>query len=98
MASRYRLPTPEEDEAINRGIAPDPDNPEWTDEDFARARPLREVDPELYATLVNGRVPHTAKARVSLRLDLAVLDAFRAGGRGWQGRANAVLRKAVLGE
>lgn len=35
-------PTPEEDAEIQRGIDADPDNPEWTAEDFARARPFRE--------------------------------------------------------
>jgi hypothetical protein len=27
------------------------DNPEWTDEDFARARPLREALPSLYEAI-----------------------------------------------
>ena len=31
-----------EETAINSGIARDPDTWEWTDEDFARARPYRE--------------------------------------------------------
>ncbi len=31
--------SPEEEAAINRGIAEDPDNPEWTEADFARAKP-----------------------------------------------------------
>ena len=36
-------PTDEEEIAIQAGIAADPDNPEWTDEMFARARPAAEV-------------------------------------------------------
>ncbi|BBF92315.1 BrnA antitoxin family protein [Blastochloris tepida] len=36
-----------------------------------------------------------AKEQVSLRLDQAVLDHFRAGGPGWQDRINAALRKAA---
>jgi predicted RNase H-like HicB family nuclease len=36
-------PTDEEDAAIQRGIDADPDNPEWTAEDFAKARPFPEL-------------------------------------------------------
>ncbi|MDR2213045.1 MAG: hypothetical protein LBE21_05400 [Pseudomonadales bacterium] len=46
------IPTPKEDAAIQRGIDADPDNPEWTEEDFAKARPARDVlPPALYAAL-----------------------------------------------
>ncbi len=38
---------PEEEAAIQRGIEADPDNPEWTEDDFARARPAAEAMPEL---------------------------------------------------
>ena len=37
----------EEEAAIQRGIAEDPDNPELTDEDFARMRPARETNPDI---------------------------------------------------
>jgi hypothetical protein len=33
---KIRRPTDEEEAAIQRGIATDPDNPEWTAEDFAQ--------------------------------------------------------------
>lgn len=46
------LPTPEEDAAINAGIATDPDNPEWTAEDFARARPASEMLPQIFGEKV----------------------------------------------
>lgn len=35
------------------------------------------------------------KRAVNLRLDADVIDAFRAGGAGWQTRMNDALRKAV---
>jgi hypothetical protein len=36
-----------EETAINVGIARDPDAPEWTEEDWANARPASEVAPHL---------------------------------------------------
>ena len=41
------VPTPEEDAAINAGIAADPDAQELDDAWFARARPASMVDPKL---------------------------------------------------
>jgi hypothetical protein len=53
MPRKLIPPTQEEDEKINRGIASDPDCPEWTAEDFACARPAKDVlPPELYEALV----------------------------------------------
>lgn len=99
MKRRIRRNTDEEEAAIQRGIAADPDNPERTVEDFARARPAIEVAPEIVAAFrrARGRPPGQTKAAVSLRLDKDVVDALRATGPGWQSRANELLRKAVLG-
>ena len=33
----------------------DSDNPEWTEEDFARARPFTEVHPEIYAEMMRAK-------------------------------------------
>ena len=41
------IPTDEEEAEIQKQIAMDPDAPEWTDEDWARARPAIEVAPHL---------------------------------------------------
>ena len=91
----------EEEAAINRGIAEDPDNPEWTGADFARAKPVWEF-PELVAVLQHhgklGRPPLAEadkKQRVTLYLDPDVLTALKADGKGWQTRANAALRQAL---
>ncbi|MEY4698230.1 MAG: hypothetical protein RIT14_2658 [Pseudomonadota bacterium] len=91
----------EEEEAINRGIALDPDSPEMTDEDFDRLRPVWDF-PELVDTLQKhgklGRPPlpdSERKQRVTLYLDRDVLAALKAGGKGWQTRANAALRRAL---
>jgi uncharacterized protein (DUF4415 family) len=75
------------------------DNPEWTEEDFAKARPFAEVFPELAEKIRRGRGPQKAptKTLVSLRIDKDVLERFKSGGAGWQSRINEALRKATGG-
>ena len=99
MSKRLYRPTPEEDAEIQRGIDADPDNPEWTAEDFAQARPATEVHPDLVAEYLRtrGRQKRPTKVLVSLRLERDVVERLRASGPGWQSRANDILRKAVLG-
>lgn len=80
----------------------DDDNPEWTADDFARARPIADF-PELAAAFPNGSKPRgrpkgsttSGKSLVSLRIDNDVLERFKAGGPGWQSRINATLRAAT---
>jgi uncharacterized protein (DUF4415 family) len=94
-------PTNQEDAAINRGIAQDLDSPEWTEDDFRAARPASEAVPEVvadYTRRTRGPQRAPTKTLVSLRVDRDVIDRLRASGRGWQARANAALRRAVLGE
>ncbi|MGE0774400.1 MAG: BrnA antitoxin family protein [Sphingomonadaceae bacterium] len=66
------------------------DAPEWTAEMFERAE-LRIGD----KVIRRGRPKGSAKRLVSLRLDEAVLEKFRAEGPGWQSRINEALRKAA---
>lgn len=80
---------------------PDEESPEWTEEDFARARPAADT-PELARILRRrgrlGRPPlpeQARKRRVTLYLDPDVVERLKAGGRGWQTRANAALRRAL---
>jgi uncharacterized protein (DUF4415 family) len=48
------------------------------------------------ASVRRGRPKGSAtKVSTTIRLDPDVLDAFKAGGPGWQGRVNAALRKAA---
>ncbi len=65
---------------------------------FAEARPTAEM-PEVLAILKrHGRPPLPAdqrKRRVTLHLDPDVLERLKEGGKGWQTRANAVLRKGL---
>ncbi|MGM0583349.1 MAG: BrnA antitoxin family protein [Pseudomonadota bacterium] len=79
------------------GLAHDPENPEWTEEMFDRARPARDT-PEFRRLARPGRPPLPASARkrrVTLHLDPDVIEALKADGRGWQTRANARLREAL---
>jgi uncharacterized protein (DUF4415 family) len=80
----------------------DPDNPEWTEEDFARARGPEFLSPAELAAFprtaakLRGRPKLEApKAAVSLRIDRDVLAYFRGTGAGWQSRVNDILRKAM---
>lgn len=69
----------------------DEDSPEWTDEDFARARPLREALPGLMRK-VRGKQKAPTKELISIRLSQDVLGRFRASGPGWQSKVDDALR------
>lgn len=75
------VPSREEDEAINRGIAADPDTYELTAVDLKQMKRL-------------GR-PKAAltKERITIRLSPEVVEAFRAQGSGWQTRIDDALRE-----
>ena len=73
------------------------DNPEWTDADFARAKPLAAVLPELAAEVRKVGRPRSEhpKVAISLRLDPDVVEAYKATGSGWQVQINKVLRAGM---
>ena len=77
----------------------DDDIPEWTEEIFDRAEFRigdRVIRPATGTLTRPGRPKSDApNQQVTLRLDAAVLDGFRATGPGWQSRINAELRKAL---
>lgn len=65
----------------------DDENPEWTDKEFAAARPAKDVlPPELYAALTKrkpgqrGPGKHPPKVVVSFRIDREVVAHFKAIG------------------
>ena len=78
----------------------DEDNPEWTAQEIARARPASEVLPKLFSASASkvmlkprGRPPaEVVKDRITIRLSHDVTAAFRASGDGWQTRIDAALR------
>ena len=73
------------------------DNPEWTAEEMAKAKPFAEALPELAASArrVRGKQKTPTKQLISLRLDRSIVDAFKAEGPGWQSRINEVLKRVI---
>ena len=70
----------------------DDDNPEWTAEDFARARTGSEVLPAALVRHLRGPQKAPTKELISIRLSRDVLSRFRDSGNGWQGRVDKALR------
>src|SRR5215469_17678365 len=79
----------------NRAARPDEENPEWTAEDFAKARPASEALPVWNGEKATGELMRHSRGRPpkadrkvnqTLRLDADVLEAFRREGSGWQAR------------
>lgn len=83
---------------MNRKPKPDlidDDNPEWTEEDVARAIPFTALPDSLRTTLSRrARGPQKApvKERITIRLSPEVVAPFRATGEGWQTRLDAALK------
>jgi uncharacterized protein (DUF4415 family) len=73
------------------------DNPEWTEEDFAQAKPFADVFPELAAKMRTTRGPQKAPTKVSttIRLSPEVIAYFKQSGAGWQARIDAALKEWV---
>jgi uncharacterized protein (DUF4415 family) len=85
-----------EEARIKAGIAADPDNPEWTAQDFRRARPFTKIFPALAASRrVRGPQKKPTKVAVSLRLTREVVERFKADGPGWQSRMDEALKAAA---
>ena len=80
------MPTPAEDAAITAAALADPDTVPFTDAEWEQARPqMRRGRP-----LGSG-----TKAQVTLRLDVEVLEKFKASGDGLQTRINEALKSWV---
>jgi uncharacterized protein (DUF4415 family) len=80
----------------------DRDNPQADAAWFKRARPAKEVLPDLLGhnaaqhllTPKRGRPPLPAtKSHINLRLDADIVEQFKQSGRGWQTRMNLALRE-----
>lgn len=87
------LPTDQEDAVITRQAAED--GTLLSDAQLAEMKPLAAF-PELQALIKRGRPPKSKpKQSTTLRLTAEVLEFFKAGGKGWQGRIDAVLKEHV---
>jgi uncharacterized protein (DUF4415 family) len=76
--------TPEEDAAITKAAMDDPDSRPYTDEEWAKVKPIRG----------RGRPVGTAtKVATSIRFDRDLVEAFKGTGDGWQTRMNDALRE-----
>jgi uncharacterized protein (DUF4415 family) len=102
MAKTKPNPAVYEDKPID-----DDENPELTEEDFARGRPFKEVFPKQFAEWeASGRAPipvkrigrppvEEPKVHIGFRLARDVVDGIRATGRGYNARVEKVLRDAL---
>ena len=80
------LPTPAEDAAITAAAMADSDATAFTDAEWTQVKPL----------VRRGRpLGSGSKTQVTLRLDVEVVEKFRASGDGWQTRINDVLKRWV---
>jgi uncharacterized protein (DUF4415 family) len=70
------------------------DIPELTDAEIADMRPAAEVVPEIVRAF-RGPQKAPTKVQVTVRFDADVIARLKKGGRGWQTRANDLLRKAL---
>jgi uncharacterized protein (DUF4415 family) len=101
MSTNIIMPTEAEDAKINAGIAADPDTFELNDVEFQRMRPATEILPEIFGTTIAAEMlkPKAGRPRkgnpkvfTGIRLDVEVVDAFKATGKGWQTRINDALK------
>jgi len=86
--------TDEEDAELTAAALSDPDNPPLDEKFWANAKPMSD---ERLARYRGMRGPQRApvKTATSIRLDADVVEHFKAGGPGWQGRINQALRKVA---
>ncbi len=100
------VPTLAEEKQIAAGIKKDQANPQWTNADFAQAKPAAEFfEPETYTGLVElakrgrgKRGPQKAPTKIaaSVRFDPDVLERLRASGRGWATLVNDTMRALLF--
>ena len=82
------IPTDEEDAVITAAALSDPDALPLTEAEWESVKPILRVG--------GGRPKaEVTKERITIRLSPDVLAAFKATGKGWQSRIDAVLKEWV---
>lgn len=74
-------------------------NPEWTKEDFAKARPFKDVFPDLHASIKRSRgrpKVENPKEAVTLRLSPDTVEKFKAVGDDWRAKMAKALERAKV--
>lgn len=79
-------------------VMTDEDNPELTNEDFARGRPFKEVFPKQYKAWkkIGRPLAESPKVHIGFRLAADVVKGVRATGPGYNARVEKVLRDALV--
>ena len=87
-------------ETEDTDVIDDIDNPEWTEADFARGRPFKEVHPEAYALWKRGRgrpsINGVPKKQLTFRLPADLIDAIKSSGKDYGARVEKALRDAFI--
>ena len=80
---------------MSRPKVTDFDNPEWTHDDFDKAKPASALPSRIRTAFprTRGSQKVPTKIPVSIRLSPEVIKHFKAGGPGWQSRIDEALRK-----
>lgn len=88
------MSSPKPNDEMIYGV-PDEDTPELTEETARQLIPAKQFFAERGLPVPGRPKAETPKVAVSLRLDQAVVDGFKADGPGWQTRMNAALAESL---
>ncbi len=95
--SRMKPVSDAREAAIQRQIAADPDSPELTDSQLRQGRSFAEAFPDLAEGIKRSRGRpriERPKALVTLRVDPATIERFKAQGGNWRARMSKILEEA----
>ena len=70
-------------------IVYDKDSPELSEAELEKFRPVREIHPEWFRI-------SPKKKRISILIDVDIIETLKSEGRGYQTRINSILREAVF--
>jgi uncharacterized protein (DUF4415 family) len=91
----FLLNTPEEDARVTAAAMADPDARPYTEAEWEEARKRRQFGRPPIVRVGRPSLAAPKKAPVTLRLDVDVLAALKATGKGWQTRVNDAMREWV---